>query len=142
MHYGIWMLAKGRDLFCGDSVRMRRFYEAEEFETNSGDGYSFGMPEILERWQVEDITRNGWIILAQERRPVYGTDLCGKPWYGDLFRETGKRVKIRKGTKDDQFLLALWSANANSDLTILRERWERLGGTPHSADYRMPVLHR
>ncbi|MFG3718223.1 hypothetical protein ACGF8D_10540 [Streptomyces massasporeus] len=122
-----------------DVVRMQRYYEGESYQTEDRDGYTNGMPEILERWCVEEITRNGWITLVQERRPEYARDLRGKRRYGALFEETGERIKLRKGS-DTQFLLAVHSSLANDELSMGRDRWERLGCTPRPEEYRMPVL--
>jgi hypothetical protein len=136
---GVWRLVKAPELWTSDVVRMQRYYEGESYQTEDRDGYATGMPEILERWCVEEITRNGWITLVQERRPENGRDLRGKPRHGALFEETGERIKLRKG-RDTQFLLAVSGSLADDELSICRDRWKRLGCTPRPEHYRMPVL--
>ena len=137
---GIWRLAKASDLWMSDTVRTQRSYEGEEWQTQDFDGYSDGWEGVLEVWSVENITRNGWVTLVQERRPVVGTQLfSSKPRYGSLFEETGERFKIR--TNDSRhFLLAVSDRLVNGELSIERERWERFGATPRGEEYRMPVL--
>jgi hypothetical protein len=136
---GIWRLVKAPELWSGDHVRMQRSYEGEAYQTEDRDSWDDGMPETLERWYVEDITRNGWITLAQERRPLYGHDHRGNPRYGSLYEETGKRIKLRKGS-GQLFVLALSETLADDDLAIGRDRWARLGCSPRPAEYRMPAV--
>ncbi|MFF4020009.1 hypothetical protein [Streptomyces sp. NPDC001843] len=135
---GIWRLVKAPELWCADIVRMQRSYEGEQYETEDRDGYTADMPEILEVWRVEDITRNGWITLVQERRPLYGKDYRDRPRYGSLFEETGERIKVRKGA-GQHFLLAVSASLEHDDLSICRDRWKRLGAPARPAEYRMPV---
>lgn len=135
---GIWRLTKARELWQGDMVRMQRAYEGEQYETNDRDGYDSGMPEILERWYVEDITRNGWVTLVQERRRCIGTDFRGQPRYNSLFDETEQRVKMRRSDARP-LLLAVDNYLADSDLSVFRDRWERLGCDARPSDHRMPV---
>lgn len=135
---GIWRLVKAPELWCGDIVRMQRVCDGERYETEDRDGYDNGMPGILERWYVEEITRNGWITLTQERRPEIGVDFKGEPRYGSLFEETGRRIKVRKGS-GTPFLLAVSNTLADDELSICRERWERLGCAARPEHYRMPV---
>lgn len=83
----LWARLSPSDLYVGDLVRLQLRYEGEKRDTDNGDTWAPGMPEIRERWYVEDISRNGWITLARER------------YDGGIFQETGERTKVRgKGT--------------------------------------------
>lgn len=135
---GLWRLVKAPEFWIGDLVRMQRAYDGEAYETEDRDGFDRDMSDVLEYWYVEQITRNGWITLTQQRRPKFGTDLSGKARYGSLFEETGESVKVRKNDARP-FLLAVHKGLATDELSLCRDRWERLGGTPRSADYRMPA---
>ncbi|MEV6680703.1 hypothetical protein AB0N09_28135 [Streptomyces erythrochromogenes] len=84
---GIWVLTNAVDtqLYCGDIVRLQPRHDGESDEVRSGHRWADGMPEILERWHIEDI-RNGWITLHQAR-------------LGDIWRETGVIKKVRRNRR-------------------------------------------
>ncbi|MEV7867547.1 hypothetical protein AB0P17_15905 [Streptomyces sp. NPDC088124] len=113
---GIWYLDKGRDLCVSDVVRTGRRYDVEDDETYSGDYWADGMPEIRERWYVADY-RYGWITIAREVRPACPKGVKINPY---VFEEAGEERKIRVGSKDALFPVALSPAGPDP-------RWERFG---------------